>query len=999
VPRDENLSRAVDLKWSSLHIVLFMRQRHHHGTRAGADMDNTCASRGLLLLVLGLSVAPAGAVTPIWQQEWTSLAPPTLAIGPSYVESHQFPSTIRFAEEGDLLVSGLSYVGDQSDVFRVSADGALRWAARIPTDGFEGAARVWPAADGGALVAGDSLGWIVKLDAAGALEWTRRVPSQWIAALPDARIATATCKFLTALELHSGEVAWQKALPIPGYPSGCEMTGMLETADDALVFSIEAYSTVPTRVSHTFKFDSAGNLLWQYTNADDSAHLIGVDTGKVFVATDTQLIALDAATGAALWQSDPLAGEALLIAGNPATPVIVGTDAVRGLAPDSGAVQWTHAIAVDELASAVGGALLVNTINGLVKLAADTGAIQWTTSLPDTDLFGHPLESLLGLGGLYQGQFTIVARVAAPGAQPPPFTQRIDFLSGQLATHTPIPPIEQGNLGSSTLADGYLVSMTVEQDAQATRYRLSKVDALDGTEVWSRIEPPFEPTLLNSQFGAGSLLAVRDGIIAASFGEGYYPDANVAVGMWDMADGALRWRVDLSPAEEEWRNTSISAPKIDDHSDLFVSLSTYVPCEFPDICAQTVLSKLDGDTGSIQWQHNESIVSQFEPPHLSNPLFLLLGDDVILEGSWGLLLRLNGTDGSVLWTASTLDLGSIGSLHLTSDGNLIAVGYRRWAKFDASSGAMLWSATSPGWTCFPEHCGNPLTIQLPDGNLLQFGSKRNSIGESKALVALLHIDGSGTFDLWFPEENSPLRPLIRDAEVDADGQIWMKVRDRLVGGRHSLWSLSRFDLDTGELEGRQAMHPYSDSSMTPYYFNPHLLSAPENDRLPVVIDISEPPLPARNGIAVLDTSVSATGNLSIDASISPGPVMPGEEVPFRVSAQYSGSSGIDPVEVGVVLPWGSGLAAVSCSAPAGGPCEIETRDGDLHARFPIEPGEVIDVQGRVRVLDSAGSAPVLSALVNGPTGLLEQDTRDNFVVLPVKQSLFRDGFEPRPSDQ
>jgi hypothetical protein len=195
------------------------------------------------------------------------------------------------------------------------------------------------------------------------------------------------------------------------------------------------------------------------------------------------------------------------------------------------------------------------------------------------------------------------------------------------------------------------------------------------------------------------------------------------------------------------------------------------------------------------------------------------------------------------------------------------------------------------------------------------------------------------------------------------------------------------------------MHPYSDSSMTPYYFNPHLLSAPENDRLPVVIDISEPPLPARNGIAVLDTSVTATGNLSIDASISPGPVMPGEEVPFRVSAQYSGSSGIDPVEVGVVLPWGSGLAAVSCSAPAGGPCEIETGDGDLHARFPIEPGEVIDIQGRVRVLDSAGSAPVLSALVNGPTGLLEQDTRDNFVVLPVKQSLFRDGFEPRPSDR
>lgn len=960
-------------------------------------MDNRFEIRRWLVLLLGLSAVPAGAVTPVWHQEWTNLAPPTLAVGALYEASDPIPSTIGFSANGDLLLAGLTYFGDQSDVVRLSADGALRWAAKIPTDPYEDTPKMWPADDGGAFVSSYPFAWTVKLDADGAIAWTRRVPSQWFAALPGARIATATCKHLTALESQSGQVVWQRALPIPGPSSTCEMTGLSGTANEGLVFSITAYSIGSTRVSHTFKADSSGNLLWQFTHADETAHVIGVDSARIYVATAAALIALDAATGSALWQSAPLSGEALLVAGSSAIPVIVTADAVLGLAPGNGAVQWSQTLAVKDVASAVGGAVLVNTANGLVKLAADSGTIQWTTTLPSTDLFGHPIEKLLALGGLYQGQFMAVARVAALTSQPPPFVQRIDFLSGQLSTHVPMPSIPQGNGGNSILADGHIVSMSIEQGALAAQYRLSKVDADDGSEVWSRFDPPFEPALLNSRFGAGAALAAGGGIIAAAISEGFYPETNSAVSVWEMADGAPRWRKELTPAVEEWHNTIMSTPVITDDSGVLVSMSTYVACELPDICARAALYKFDGNDGSIRWQHSESLVVQLEPPHLWEPVFLPLEDDVALASGYSdSLLRLNGADGGVLWTADTRDLGSVDSLHLAIDGNLIAVGSSRWAKFDAGSGAMLWSALSPRATCFPAYCASPRTIRLPDGNLLQVGSKSHSGSQSTALAALLHTDGNGTYEIWFPEEDSLLRPQIRAAEVDPNGQIWMMIRERLTGTSLSLWSLTRFDLVTGEFEGRQAMMVYSDNVNTPYFFLSRWLGAPQNDRLPVFTGVSRLPAPVSDGIALLDTSVSSAGNLSLDASIPPGPLMPGESVPFQVNVHFSGTAALDKARVDIVLPWGSGPSGVSCSAASDTLCRIETQDGDLHAEFSIGPGESIVISGSVSVLDSAASVPRLDAMVHGPTGLLEQDTLDNFVSIPVVQSLFRDGFEPRP---
>jgi hypothetical protein len=54
-----------------------------------------------------------------------------------------------------------------------------------------------------------------------------------------------------------------------------------------------------------------------------------------------------------------------------------------------------------------------------------------------------------------------------------------------------------------------------------------------------------------------------------------------------------------------------------------------------------MLYKLDGTNGSILWQNGDLLVTQFEPPHLSIPLFKLVEDDVLLEKFPG-LLRLNG---------------------------------------------------------------------------------------------------------------------------------------------------------------------------------------------------------------------------------------------------------------------------------------------------------------------------------------------------------------------
>lgn len=523
---------------------------------------------GWAALLLAASTNAAALVETIWRQDWTVQAPPTVTVANRGSPPVQFPATLKFSTGGDLFLAGLAYFGEQSNIFRLRADGVLQWAAHFPVGQWEPPPDLWPAADGGAFVSKYPYVGLLKFDSEGKLQWTRRIAAQRLAHLPGGLLVAGTCKHLTALDPQTGHAEWQRTLPVRGSENQCEMSGMQALGDTGLVFSIESYSVAPLRVSTVYKTDELGAVRWQYTHASPGLVLRGVDAERVFLSSNTSILALDAKNGTLLWQSASAAGQVVLVDGNPAIPTIVDADSVTALVPTSGAELWTRPLPGAGLASAVGNAVLVHATDGLVKVNAQDGSLQWTASLPSTDSLDNPVVEILGMGGLAQGKFFVVTRVAASAGQPAPFVQPLDFLSGQLLPAVSLPSISQGSSGSSLLAQEHVYSFVSEQDSVAARYRISKLDAMDGTQLWSSTEPPFAPSILNTSAGAGGTLAVRDGLVVAAIGEGYFPESCVGVAAWRDEDGAPLWRTQLSPTDGSWRNTSISDPMIDAAADV-----------------------------------------------------------------------------------------------------------------------------------------------------------------------------------------------------------------------------------------------------------------------------------------------------------------------------------------------------------------------------------------------------------------------------------------------
>ncbi len=952
-------------------------------------MVTTAMTKGVLFAWISLAFNVAVAQSLVWRNDWTDLSPPTLARADQGPQSSQGPYALRFGANGDLLVSSLAWISYDSEIFRLGASGELRWSSHLGlSQGYEALA-VYPASDGGAFVAAESQDAMTRLDGTGGIVWTRRVPAQWFAATSTQQIAVATCLMISSLSMETGSVDWQ--MRIPGTSSRCTMTGMF--ADDSdLYVSIRNDFYDASYGSRVLKVDSSGQSVWEYSVADDAARLIGIGDGRIYVATGTHLAALDAATGAPVWQAGPQPVTALLAKGNPAIPVIVAADAVFGISPTTGTVQWSRAMAVSDESAAVGDSVLVNTSAGLVKLDAATGAIAWTAPLPMNDSFGHPIDGYLAFGGLHQGTLLAVARVHAVNAQPPPFVQRIDFLSGQLAGDMPIASTLQGSTGVNLKAGDRLVTMRVVQDAHDSHYQLSSIDSSDGSEAWGRFEPPLEPGFIVPRFSDSIGLGVNDSLVAASIIEGGNSMGKPTIGTWTLNDGSPKWRVGLLTPGETWFSTLMSAPVVDDGSNVHVSFGTRVACNSPDLCGKTALYTFAAGDGSILWQRSHDVVTQIEPPYLPEPAFVMAGEDVVVEEG-STLLRLDGADGSIQWSADISQLESISWLHIADDGNILAVGFRRWGKFDASTGALLWSAPSPALTCVPIRCSVIRVMALSSGDVLQIGYKIQTGGLNPPMVALLHTDGSGAYDLWFPEADSPLRVSMLDVAQDAQDQVWLRVRESLSGAACSLRSLSRLDLATGEFKGRQVFGCLSNNPFASNELPSAWIDGPRDERLLTTLYSRQPPLPQTFGTALVDTTISAQGNLSVVASILPGPAMPGESIPFEVIGRYNGTAPLDRVRMEIVLPWGSAISALSCRTTGGTSCDLDMRDGDLHGEAAMQAGDVITIKGLVPVLDNAMENTALGAVIYGPTGLLEQDLTDNFASIAVAQSLFRDGFE------
>lgn len=590
------------------------------------------------------------ALSSVWRNDWTAMATPTIARIAYVSELDRGPNAFEFAPNGDLLFSSLTYFPYSGEAFRLSADGSLRWSVstNLPS-GYE-VPSVFSAADGGAFIAGEYKDDIIRVDSSGSILWSRQIPAQWLGLSAGDQVAAIDCSLISFLESATGQVVLQNRFA--GELPNCEVSGFVVEGEAGFYLSVSNNIYLPTSGSRALKLDASGQVLWVTPHAGDTAKLIGIDGNQVYIATESSVIALDATTGGQVWQSPSITGNALLVAGTPAIPVVVSANSINGIDPLTGLVQWTQAINGSDVSAAIGGSVLVNTQSGLLKLDAVSGAIAWSSPLPAVDTLGNPVDVFVGLGGLTNGRFLAVARVDAPSSQPPPFVLSIDFLSGQPIKALPVPETPQGITGESVVDANGIISMQVVQDAETPTYRLDRIDSADGAQIWTRSDPVMDPSLTNSGYGPKFSLGTGANLVAASINEGGFPRSNAAIGAWELTNGALRWRTALRPTDEAWYNTDISIPVVDADSNVLVSLGTYVDCGLPDICWEQTLYQLGATGGSISWQRTKSYSSQggVQPLVLAPPFASIDGDIVLAEG--GSVVRLDGGDGNLLWSAN-----------------------------------------------------------------------------------------------------------------------------------------------------------------------------------------------------------------------------------------------------------------------------------------------------------------------------------------------------------
>lgn len=943
------------------------------------------------ILIAGLLSSSLLAQTPIWQVSFNGSSPPFFGYMDSSVASEQRPYSIRFSGDGDLLLASLTRENGLGSALRLSRSAGSTWASVLPSSGEFGAPKVFPDEDGGAFAVSDERNWLIKLDGNGSLVWHRSIAAWLVVELPLGRIAVAGCQMVSVLDRLSGIVEWQWSTGIAG--DRCEVTDLRLTHSGELLISLVNDRFEPNLGSRIIMLDQAGQLLWEHLLTDQEATTIGTDAMRVYLATTDRITALDATAGTLLWQSSMMPGKAMLIPGNPVVPVAIADAEAVGLSAVNGGVQWNQPIAASDVAAEVGGALLVSTETGLLKMNAQSGAVEWSVTLPDVDSLGNPVAAYLALGGLRQGQLLAVARVDAADSQPPPLVQTVDFLNGQLGVALTVPDTTQANSGTALLANGYVYSMSSVQHPIASGYRLSKADASDGRIVWSHDELPIAPDLMNSGDSKFKLAAAGD-LLVAGIADSGLAESNAAVAAWNASTGAPLWRTALPLPGEEWFFTDMLAPIVDADSNVWISLSTRLVCSgIPPSCGKHVQYKLDGSDGSILWQ-STTFVKSFTELFMRPRKFIVLDGDLVVERS-SEIWRQDGLDGSLEWSSLNLS-GALLHLGESNDGNVVVVRGTNWAKLDAATGSEIWFAAAPPASCSPGICYPQGIRKLANGNLIQYGLKQTSGEISAPFVALLEPD-LGDYDIWFPEFNSSFYFGIVDAREDADGEIWMQVHEKQVDADRTLRYMTRFDTAGGAFNGFQSLGSYSDSNRFLVSLGLEWLAAPEAGRLPVKFGQAEPDFaPTVHGVMALDASVKSQGNLAVQASQQVGPVMPGESKAFQVNVLYSGNSPVEDVQVVISFPWRHAFIDLGCTSSGSAVCVLEQTSGDLVAKVNLQPGETVSIEGKSLVMGLAAGwigPSGMDATVQGPFGFLEVDTHDNVVHMPVALSLFHNGFD------
>ncbi|HKE47883.1 MAG TPA: PQQ-binding-like beta-propeller repeat protein, partial [Rhodanobacteraceae bacterium] len=890
-----------------------------HSRRARRQLTTACLAQAFLFLG---TAATAGTV---WSNLWTVAEPPTLhAYLPTFdawpsPPAAGLPSTAAaFATNGDVVFGAGTATPTEYQFVRMAPDGSVRWSANVDWyDGatYAGAEALIATDDGGALIAVgngyyDDGDHVIRIGADGSALWSRDVPTGWLADVGAGRIASASGTTLTVMDATTGDVLWQRRLnqDIGAEPAGGVAADAAGNLYATFPIGAPALGT-PASAFRVIRFDANGDAAWNVeTPVADGASIVGVGDAYLFVRTALDVRALRLANGSVAW-TQPISPTArVLVAGSPAEALVVESDAIRRLAADNGDVRWTTPLTgATRLASTVANAVLVNTSAGVAKVDVDSGAIAWTHALPAGDaafwatLGGTP-DDVFAIGRAPYGTFAA-----------PPAIRRIDFASGAVSDAIAVAPVEQGVVAQSAVdAAGDVVAAS----AGVENIRVRSVDGSTGATQWDIVDAldGMPPVSVGSPgIGAGGdAIAVATALNAGdlSGGPGF-----LRVTLLERASGDVRWTVDLHDDDQLF--TEGSTPAIDADGNVIVGAGAGVVCPFGtgDGCERRTVYKLAAADGAVLWRFDQSdqvfIALQVFPQ-----TFTLIGPNVataLSEAQDTPVTYLSGADGSTLWTSDAFGTGF--AFYPASDGNLLVRGYTGWGKLDVATGATLMTGDAAPSMC-QQRCYDYETFFAANDDIV-------TVGEGDWAPLLWRLEGSsGLAETWVPEAPvAGMRSLFNSVYgVDGAGHVALRLLRAHRGVPDSIAFLATFDLSTGTLGPQQAIHGGDDDVLAAASFESVRAAAP--DRLLVSTIAVRPPSATTNGQMLLDTTVTAHGDLTAAVSADTATASPGALLGFHVTATYAGDQPVSGATLAALLPWRSGVSDLACATTSASNCVL-----------------------------------------------------------------------------
>ena len=933
------------------------------------------------------TIADAGE---IWRNDWFLSAPPTLAL------MYSNTPLSSFAANGDVVLATMSYSQVEYQFVRFGADGTLRWSANAnwsltTVSGLHG---LIAAADGGALIAfGDENNgdpeYIARVDASGAFAWMRQIPSQVIAEVGTDRIIAIGCgNVLTLLDRVSGDVIWQQ---VDAGLASCGTGGI--AADGAgNIYTLAEQANA----FRTLKHDATGTLAWNVdSDAQDGStvSIVGVSDGLLYVRALDQLHALHTGDGSEAWSANIGSPTALLLAGSPAEAIVVTSSSVSRLAEDTGIARWTTPLANNSsgVVAPLGDSLLVATSShALARVTLADGGIAWNATLPGLDASGHSLN-YFAFGGLDNGNFSAVA-APITRAPVPAFIESVAFASAAPNGAVDVPAVAQGPRGiSNTNGAGRVLQVQSAWNSLVPTARVRSLDETTGLEQWTQ-SAPLDLDIFGSDTPDRIVTDVgstpTSTIVAASVSERFSSSASLGalwLGLYDSASGNPLWQSVIR--DNDQGTTNASTPMIDAQGDIYVDVGASVACG-DTTCGRQTLRKISRADGHVIWHFATDTADGGD---LTYPqTFAIAGADAVVAGPFSgalssqSVISLAGSDGSTQWTSNVLGAGAVAELFPASDA-IFAVG-SGWAKLDRVTGNVLWQGPEFAAPCTPV-CARYDSTLLPNGDIVEVGENG-----SQSFVTMLRGDGSGTYANWQLLPNDPsIRSAATSVVSDASGRVWVGLLRQAKRSGTGLFALVEIDPATGAMLSQQALRA---RQVDPLQANTLLAfqGPPVSNRLLLDERTVAPPAPTPNGNVMLDTTITAHGDLVATVDVDHAIAHPQQTIGFHARMTYTGDAPIAGAHLNVYLPWASGPHDAVCSGGNG--CTIDTKGGNVLATVDLAPGDVVDISGNVLVLYKRfAEAATVGALAIGPVGLSETDTLNNIAQCTVSEGIFANGFD------